>query len=248
MMDFLWHMRQLAQQRVAGLSTGDSGLSSLPPIRSFRDALAGMAVIAEVKYATPVDGHLGIRKSPSELAADYEDLGAAAISCLTEPMFFAGSTDHLARIRKSSRLPLLMKDFIVDERQLCQARALGADAVLLITEMLFAEELAGLFSFGRSLGLDCLVEVHGRQGLDKALDVGAGIIGVNVRNLSTFKVELERHEEMAGLLPSGVIKVAESGISSAKRIEELGRMGYDAALIGRAMVSEQTRREIFGCG
>ncbi|MFY9166645.1 MAG: indole-3-glycerol-phosphate synthase [Desulfomonilia bacterium] len=247
-MDFLRHMRHLAHQRVAGLSIGDSRFSSLPPIRSFRDALTGMAIIAEVKYATPVDGHLGIRKSPSELAADYEALGASAISCLTEPMFFAGSMDHLVEIRKSSRLPLLMKDFIVDERQLCQARSLGADAVLLITEMLSAEELARLFSFGRSLGLDCLVEVHGREGLDKALDAGAGIIGVNARNLTTLKVEPKRHEEMASLLPPGAIKVAESGISSAKRIEELGRLGYDAALIGRAVVSEQTRREIFRCG
>ena len=247
-MDFLRHMRQLARQRAAGLSTGDSSSSSGPPFRSFRGALTGMAVIAEVKYATPAGGHLGIRKSPSELAAEYEALGASAISCLTEPMFFAGSTDHLAEIRKSSRLPLLMKDFIVDERQLRQARSLGADAVLLITEMLSTQELARLFSFGRSLGLDCLVEVHGREGLDKALDVGAGIIGVNVRDLSTLKVEPKRHEEMAGLLPPGAVKVAESGISSAKRIEELGRLGYDAALIGRAVVSEQTRREIFRCG
>ena len=247
-MDFLSHMRRLAQQRASGLSTGDFCPASCPPLRSFRDALTGMAVIAEVKYATPGDGHLGIRTSPSELAAEYEALGASAISCLTEPMFFAGSTEHLVEIRESSRLPLLMKDFIVDERQLCQARSLGADAVLLITEMLSAEELARLFSFGRSLGLDCLVEVHGREGLDKALDVGAGIIGVNVRNLATLKVEPERHEEMAGLLPPGAVKVAESGITSAKRLEDLGRMGYDAALIGRAVVSKQSRREIFRCG
>ncbi len=247
-MDFLGHMRQLAKQRAAGLPAGDPGFPSRPHLRSFKDALTGMAVIAEVKYATPADGHLGIRTSPSGLAAEYEVLGASAISCLTEPMFFAGSAEHLAEIRKSSRLPLLMKDFIVDERQLCQARSLGADAVLLITEMLSAEELGRLFSFGRSLGLDCLVEVHGLQGLDKALDIGADIIGVNVRNLATLKVEPERHEEMAGLLPPGVVKVAESGITSAKRLEELGRMGYDAALIGRAMVNEQTRRGIFRCG
>ncbi|HNU74301.1 MAG TPA: indole-3-glycerol-phosphate synthase [Deltaproteobacteria bacterium] len=245
-MDFLKHMRLLAKRRAAGLKTGMP--EAAPPVRSFRRALKGMAVIAEVKYATPADGHLGIRRSPSSLAAVYQSHGAAAISCVTEPVFFAGSVDYLPEIRSSCMLPLLMKDFIVDERQLCQARALGADAALLITELLSIDELARLHSFCRSLGMDCLVEVHGREGLDKALKIGADIIGVNVRDLATLKVDPRRHEEMAGLLPSGVAKVAESGISSSARLKELGEMGYDAALIGRAVVSEQTRGEIFRCG
>lgn len=245
-MDFLKHMKRLALQRSTGLTTGVP--VSPPAIRSFRDALKGMAVIAEVKYATPTDGHLGIRKSPSELAAEYESLGAAAISCLTEPMFFAGSVEYLREIRNACGLPLFMKDFIVDERQICQARAMGADAFLLITEMLSRRELSRLLAFGRSLGMDCLVEVHGRQGLDKALQVGAGILGVNVRDLATLKVIPERHQEMAGLLPSGTAKVAESGITTPGRLKELRDMGYDAALIGRAMVREHTRREILGCG
>jgi indole-3-glycerol phosphate synthase len=142
----------------------------------------------------------------------------------------------------------MMKDFIVHERQLKAGRALGADACLLITEMLGLDELRTLYACCRDLGMDCLVEVHGPAGLDKALTVGAEIIGVNCRDLATLKVDPARHEELVGQMPKGVVKVAESGIRSGLRLRELRALGYDAALIGRAFAGRESREEIFHVG
>ena len=141
-------------------------------MRSFKTALESMAVIAEVKYATPKDGMLGITDDPATIAKDYERLGARAISCLTEPEYFAGSLEYISAIRSGCSLPIMMKDFIVDERQIMAGRALGADAFLLITEMLSVDELKVLYACGKDLNLDCLVEVHGPGGLEKALSRG----------------------------------------------------------------------------
>jgi indole-3-glycerol phosphate synthase len=245
-MDFLAHMYRLSKIRAAGLRP--SGRTPYPPVRSLKDALQGMAVIAEVKYATPAEGDLGLKESPEDLASLYQAMGASAISCLTEPAFFSGSMEFLSRIRKACSLPILMKDFIVDARQIRTGRELGADAFLLISEMLDQGELQELYSCGRELGMDCLVEVQGPQGLEKALAIGAGIIGVNSRDLSTLKVDPERHGDMAKLLPAGAKKVAESGISSGMRLRELQAMGYDAALIGRAMANAGLRKELLPCG
>jgi indole-3-glycerol phosphate synthase len=244
-MDFLKRMYGLSKARAEGLNL--SGMPSMP-VRSFRDALAGMAIIAEVKYATPAEGDLGIIETPEELAAQYQAHGASAVSCLTEPVFFSGSMEFISRIRGACSLPILMKDFIVDQRQIRAGRERGADAILLITEMLEPSELQDLYSCGRDLGMDCLVEVHGPEGLEKAIGLGARIIGVNSRDLATLRVDPGRHAEMITLLPAGVRKVAESGISSAGRLAELKAMGYDAALIGRAMVSPDLRRDILPCG
>lgn len=245
-MDFLKHMYELSRQRASVLDQCRFAVSSSS--QSFKEALHDMAIIAEVKYATPVEGNLGITQKPAELAAEYEAMGAAAISCLTEPQFFAGSMNYLCEIRSACSLPILMKDFIVDERQIHTGKTMGADAFLLITEMLSDEEIGRLYSYGKELGMDCLVEIHSLQGLNKAIRIGADIVGVNVRDLATLKVIPERHEEMVGELPEAAVKVAESGISSAGRLQELKDMGYDAALIGRAMVKQETRRELLGCG
>ncbi|HOI05871.1 MAG TPA: indole-3-glycerol-phosphate synthase [Deltaproteobacteria bacterium] len=245
-MDFLKRMYGLSKARAEGLTP--SSCRPPMPVRPFRDVLSGMAIIAEVKYATPAEGDLGIKESPSELAAAYQCMGASAISCLTEPAFFSGSMGYLAEIRNACSLPILMKDFIVDTRQIMAGRELGADAFLLVTEMLEAGELADLFACGRELGMDCLVEIHGLEGLEKALSIGAGIIGVNCRDLTTLTVDPKRHEEMADRLPEGVRKVAESGISSSARLAELKRLGYDAALIGRAMARHDSRKELLPCG
>ena len=218
------------------------------PVRSLKKALVDMAVIAEVKYATPSDGDLGLKHDASHLAREYEALGASAISCVTEPKYFAGDIEYLSRIRSACSLPVLMKDFIVDERQIQAGRNAGADAFLLITEMLSLDECRRLFSFGRALGMDCLVEVHGREGLEKAQSIGADIIGVNVRNLSTLKVHPDLHEEMIGYIPQGITKVAESAITSGSRLRELKDIGYDAALVGRAMANTKTREDVFSCG
>ena len=244
-MDFLEKMYRLSQRR----STGLMPPAGYPfPVRPFKAALKDMALIAEVKYATPKDGLLGITDDPATIARDYERLGASAISCLTEPEYFAGCLEYIGVIRSSCSLPVMMKDFIVDERQIKAGRALGADAFLLITEMLSLKELKALYACGKDLGMDCLVEVHGLGGLDKAVAVNAEIIGVNSRDLKTLQVDPVRHEELAGLIPSDAVKVAESGITSGTRLMELKAFGYDAALIGRAFADAALREEIFHVG
>jgi indole-3-glycerol phosphate synthase len=243
--DFLKQMYGLSKKRASRLPLQtDFSL----PVRSLKAALTDMAVIAEVKYATPKDGLLGIAIDPAGLAQLYERLGARAISCLTEPSFFGGSLEHLGIIRSSCRIPILMKDFITDARQIASGRSLGADACLLIAEMLSLEELAELSVCGDELGMDCLVEVHSHEGLEKAASVGASLIGVNARNLRTLKVDSAMHGELAGYIPQGVVKVAESGITSGRRLRELRDMGYDAALIGRALADTSLREEIFRVG
>jgi indole-3-glycerol phosphate synthase len=244
-MDFLAEMYRRAKQRAAGLKIVQEDDY---PLRPFAPVLHDMAVIAEVKYATPAEGNLGITAKPGVLAKQYADLGASAISCLTEPHYFSGDLAFIPTIRRRCELPVLMKDFIADERQIVAGRASGADACLLITEMLSLEELDVLYRCASDLGLDALVEVHGPEGLEKALYVGARIIGVNSRDLATLTVCPKRHAEMIGLIPTGVVTVAESGITSGIRLKELRDMGYDAALIGRAMADETFRKDIFACG
>jgi indole-3-glycerol phosphate synthase len=244
-MDFLRKMYGSALQRAVQLEVPHG---PVPEVRPFGQALHDMALIAEVKYATPADGFLGITDGPEAIAREYERLGAAAVSCLTEPEYFAGSLEYITRIRSACSLPVMMKDFIAHERQLRAGRALGADACLLITEMLDLDELRALYACGRDLGMDCLVEVHGPAGLDKALAVGAEIIGVNCRDLATLQVDPSRHEELIGRMPKGVVTVAESGITSGARLRELRALGYDAALIGRAFAGRESREEIFHVG
>jgi indole-3-glycerol phosphate synthase len=244
-MDFLGKMYRLSRKRSAGLMPP----AGYPfPVRPFKTALKEMAVIAEVKYATPKDGLLGITDDPATIVREYERSGASAISCLTEPEYFAGRLEYLGIIRTSCSLPVMMKDFIVDERQLKAGRALGADAFLLITEMLSVKELKTLYACGKDLGMDCLVEVHGPDGLDKAVAVGAEIIGVNSRDLKTLQVDPFRHEELVEHIPGDIVKVAESGITSGARLRELKALGYDAVLIGRAFADGVLREEIFHVG
>jgi indole-3-glycerol phosphate synthase len=244
-MDFLREMYRSSRERAEKLPA----FSGFPlPVRSLKDALKDMAIIAEVKYATPKDGLLGIMHGPAFLAQTYERKGARAISCLTEPDYFAGSLEYIGIIRSHCNLPILMKDFITDKRQIAAGRAMGADAILLITEMLSIRELAELHGYGCELGMDCLVEVHTREGLGRALEIGAAIIGANVRDLVTLMVDPKRHEELVAHIPAGIVKVAESGITSGARLMELKAMGYDAALIGRALADEKQVQELFHVG
>ena len=246
-MDFLEHMYHMAKKKAATIKINGSRKK---PVISFRNALEkeGMGIIAEVKYATPADGDLGIEETPSVLAKEYEKLGASAISCITEEAYFKGAVSYLKEICSISHLPVLMKDFIVDSSQILLGWAVGADAYLLITEMLTLDELKRLYAFGSDLGLDALVEVHSYDGLKNAFGLGAGIIGVNARDLASLEVIPERHEEMIKRIPAGIIKVAESGISSSFRLRRLGEIGYDAVLIGRAMADSIKRKEIFHVG
>jgi indole-3-glycerol phosphate synthase len=172
------------------------------------------------------------------IACQYEAGGAAAISVLTEPTFFDGALDHLAAVRRAVRLPLLRKDFIVDEYQLFEARAAGADGVLLIVAALEQADLARLQARARDLGLAVLVEVHDESELSRAIDSGARLIGVNNRNLRTLAVDVDASYRLAEKMPPGVISISESGLQSRTDLERLASAGYRAFLIGERFMTD----------
>jgi indole-3-glycerol phosphate synthase len=212
-------------------------IASVEPPRGFASALGGTAVsvIAEIKRATPRAGPLDLDLDAARLASAYAEGGAAAISVLTEPDHFKGSLEDLHAAR-SAGLPVLRKDFIVDELQVSESRAEGADAVLVIVRIL-GDELGRLVASVQALGMDALVEVHDEAELDRALDAGATLIGVNHRDLETFEVDPERTAKLAPLLPDGVTLVALSGVSTRADVEALGRAGAAAVLVGESLVS-----------
>ncbi|MCX8073245.1 MAG: indole-3-glycerol phosphate synthase TrpC [Candidatus Binatia bacterium] len=209
------------------------------PRRDFVGALQRQrAIIAEVKQASPSRGVMRQDFNPVGLARAYEAGGAAAISVLTETQFFLGHLQHLQAIRRAVRLPLLRKDFLFDPYQLHEARAYGADAVLLIVRALATDLLRELIEGATALGLAALVEVHGEGELEVALAAGARLIGVNNRDLGTFVTSLGVTERVAARVrhQDGLILVAESGIDSRDDIERLERAGVHAFLIGEALV------------
>jgi indole-3-glycerol phosphate synthase len=206
----------------------------------FRDALARadrVNVIAECKRRSPSRGVLRANYDPVTLARGYERAGAAAISVLTEPTFFDGALAHLAAIRDAVALPLLRKDFIVDRYQLLEARASGADAVLLIVAALSDVELAGLHAEAHDLGLAALVEVHDAPEVERALAAGAELIGVNNRNLRTLEVDTRASETAAARIPASVVAVSESGLKSPDDIARMHAFGYRAFLIGERFMT-----------
>jgi indole-3-glycerol phosphate synthase len=209
------------------------------PVRPFRAALAapGMGVIAEIKRRSPSKGELAPHLVPAELAKAYADGGANCLSVLTDTDFFGGSADDLVQARSACDLPVLRKDFTVCEADVYDARAMGADAVLLIVAALSSDELRGLHTLARDLGLAALVEVHDERELEQALAVEADIVGVNQRDLRTFEVDSTRAERLAAAMPPGVVKVAESGIRDATDVSRLRASGYDAVLVGESLVT-----------
>src|SRR5712691_9095001 len=209
--------------------------------RGFRRTLAekskdGIAVIAELKKASPSKGLLRTDFCPADLARELEAAGAAALSVLTDEEFFQGSLGNLREASAAVNIPCLRKDFIVDEFQLLEARANSADAVLLIVAALSPTELPALARGARERELDVLCEVHDEEELQRALDAGCDLIGVNTRDLRTFKVDVETAFRLADLLPKNVVKVAESGIRSGGDIAGLRAAGYQAFLIGEALM------------
>ena len=209
--------------------------------RGFRRALeeksrTGVAVIAELKKASPSKGLIRAEFRVEELAKELEAAGAAALSVLTDEEFFQGSLGNLRLASAAVRIPCLRKDFIVDEFQLLEARANSADAVLLIVAALSQEELQILTLGARARGLDVLCEVHDEEELRRALDVGCGLIGVNTRNLRTFEVDPETAFRLAELLPKEALKVAESGIRGGEDVAHLRAVGYQAVLIGESLM------------
>ena len=206
----------------------------------FRTALSRtdrVNIIAECKRRSPSRGVLRAEYDAVAIARGYGAAGAAAISVLTEPTFFDGSLDDLVRVRAAVDIPLLRKDFVVSEYQLLEARAAGADAVLLIVGALRPEELTRLLARAGELGLDALVEVHNHEELAAALDAGAAVIGVNNRNLRTLAVDLDVSGELIARMPKGVTAVSESGIKSPADIERFIGLGYHAFLIGERFMA-----------
>jgi indole-3-glycerol phosphate synthase len=209
--------------------------------RGFRRVLeeksrVGVTVIAELKKASPSKGLIRTEFCAKELAKELEMAGAAALSVLTDEKFFQGSLENLRLASAEVKVPCLRKDFIVDEFQLLEARANSADAVLLIVAALSNAELLKLAQAARSCGLDVLCEVHAEEELQRALDAGCDLIGVNTRDLRTFKVDAETSFRMAERLPVNVLKVAESGIRSGEDIARLMAAGYQAFLIGESLM------------
>jgi indole-3-glycerol phosphate synthase len=215
--------------------------AAVPPPRPFRAALVdggGVAVIAEVKRRSPSKGPLAPDLDSADLARRYQAGGAAALSVLTDGEFFGGSADDLARAREACDLPVLRKDFTVSDADVCDARLMGADAVLLIVAALDDHELARFAALARQLGMAAVVEVHTEAELDRALAAGADVVGVNRRDLRTFSVDLSLAERLAERVPDEVATVAESGVRDAVDVAHLAACGYDAVLVGETLVTD----------
>jgi indole-3-glycerol phosphate synthase len=235
-----------AAKRAAEVRAGHAEARPLPePARPPRGSLfeaslraSGVRIIAECKQRSPSRGVLRREYDPPAIALEYERAGAAAISVLTEPTFFSGSLDHLRAARAVTALPLLRKDFIVTDFQLQESAASGADAVLFIVGALGRQQLESLLARARALKLAALVEVHDRRELEIALDASATIVGVNSRNLRTLDVNVAVFDELAPLIPSDLIAVAESGLRAPADLARLRSVRYDAFLIGERLMTE----------
>ena len=207
--------------------------------RDFATALkegGGPAIIAEIKRASPSAGQIRAKMEVATIAASYEREGAAAISVITEENFFQGKLEYLEEAKKVVSLPVLCKDFIVEPIQIFEARAAGADAILLIGSILEQDALKELLETARSLGMACLVEVHAAEEIAKALAAGARIIGINNRDLRTFQVDLETTIRLRSLIPTDRLVVSESGIHSRKDLDFLAQAGVDAVLVGTSLM------------
>jgi indole-3-glycerol phosphate synthase len=215
-------------------------LSGLDETRDFAAALKadGVRIIAEVKKASPSKGVIREDFDPVAIAKAYDANGAAAISVLTEMEYFMGSLDYMNLVKASVKIPVLRKDFIFDYYQLVEARVNGADAVLLIAAVLEAETLISLIEKSKELGLAQLVEVHSDLELEKAKSSGAEIIGINNRNLKTFKTDIETTKRLMEKVPDSAITVSESGINTGEDIRGLTEAGVDAFLIGEALMRD----------
>lgn len=234
--------RRTARERersAAGRRVDQAAAARQPDGAAFEAALAGegFRVIAECKRRSPSKGVLRCDYDPADVARGYAEAGAAAISVLTEPTFFDGSLDHLRAVRDAVTLPLLRKDFIVTEFQILEARAAGADAVLLIAAALDQPAILRLLACSSMLGLAALVEVHDRGEAAMAVDAGARVIGVNSRNLQTLDVSGAVFDVVADAIPDDVVAVAESGLRSAADLVRVSRLGYDAFLIGERLMT-----------
>jgi indole-3-glycerol phosphate synthase len=232
--------REQARHDARSLDALVDDTADLPDTRGFRDSLAaahGLAVISEIKRRSPSKGDLAPHLDPAGLAEAYERGGASCLSVLTDAEFFGGSIEDLHAARASCDLPVLRKDFTVSALDVVDARLMGADCVLLIAAALDRTELRDFHRLGVEVGLDVLVEVHDEDELGAAVAVGADLIGVNQRDLVTFQVDHDRAARLAGMIPGGVVKVAESGVRDGRDAAALRDAGYDAVLVGETLVT-----------
>lgn len=230
--------RAEADDRSLAPLVAEARAQSLP--RGFAAALRaaeGVAVIAEVKRRSPSKGDLAAGLDPAALAGAYERGGATCLSVLTDAEFFGGSPDDLRAARAATRLPVLRKDFTVSPADVCDARIMGADAVLLIAAALDDDELTDLHTLALDIGLDALVEVHDEAELERAVAAGAHLVGVNQRDLVTFEVDHERATRVGAAIPATAVRVAESGIRGRDDVAALAAAGFDAVLVGELLVT-----------
>ena len=234
-----------ARQRQRPLEQLREQLTEAPPVRDAYRILRrpGVGVIAEIKRSSPSAGSLADIPDPAALAQEYEAGGARCISVLTEPRWFSGSLEDLTAVRAAVDVPVLRKDFVVSSYQVHEARAHGADLVLLIVAALEQQVLIGLRERIESLGMTALVEVHDEEEADRALEAGAKVIGVNARNLRTMTVDRSVFERVVPGLPNDVIKIAESGVRGPHDLIRYAAAGADAVLVGEGLVRHKSPRD-----
>jgi indole-3-glycerol phosphate synthase len=224
----------------AGIKMMEAMIGNLPPTISLRGKLQAepdISIIAEIKRKSPSRGTLNTQMGIVELVRSYERAGAAAISVLTEERFFRGCSDDLVTARRNTSLPILRKDFIIDEYQVWESRVIGADAMLLIVSVLSSAELKQLGRLAQTLDLDVVIEVHDRNELDTALSLCPRIIGINNRNLATFETDLTTFESLAAAVPADTLTISESGVFSRDDVLFLKECGADAVLVGESIIA-----------
>lgn len=220
------------------LETLKSRITDLPPTRDFKEAISqdGLNLIAEIKRASPSKGIIRKEFDPVEIAKIYQASGASAVSVLTTEKFFYGSLDFLSQVKEVTTIPILQKDFIVDEYQIYQARANKADAILLIASILVEAQINSFLECARNLGLDCLVEVHSKEELSKVLTSKAQIIGINNRDLTTLTTDLSTTLTLSKLVPKDRMLVSESGIETQEDVKRVQECGVRAILVGESLM------------
>jgi indole-3-glycerol phosphate synthase len=238
----LEHHREVAAADTRPIERLLDEARAMPPTRRFRSALAGrssLGVIAEIKRRSPSKGDLNADLDAARMAMTYERGGAACLSVLTDVEHFGGSVADLQAARSACQLPVIRKDFTVGERDVLDARIMGADCLLLIAAALAPIELVALHELAVDVGLDVLVEIHDERQLEYALVAEASLIGVNQRDLVTFQVDHDRAVRIAAVIPDHAVKVAESGVRGADDARSLSDAGYDAVLVGETLVTSR---------
>lgn len=247
-------LKEIAQRKKeVSLAVLESKIATLAPTKDFKKAISSSAkinIIAEIKKSSPSAGLIREDFDPAKLATTYDNNGASAISVLIDKKFFSGHPKNLTKVRRISSLPILAKEFILDEYQIYEARVLGADAILLIARILDREDLRKYLDLASRLGLACLVEIHEEEEWEKIEDLPIDIVGINNRNLANFKVDLKLSFNLVKKIPSDKIVVSESGINSRENIDRLREAGIRAFLIGGALLKSRNvgekLRELLG--